>query len=103
VDDVEDPLVLVVRIYVHGQQRAEVLGGKGLVGRIVGQQHRWTHEIAFAVVVFAADRDRDTGRTFRAFNRVDVLGEGTLVDQRAAEVGEFGDVTERQLSGGSPL
>ena len=92
VDDVEDVVELVVGVDVHRQDRTEVLGRERLVGRVVGQQHRRAHEIPFAVVVFAADGDGHAGRALRALDGVDVLGERPLVDQRAAVVGQVGDV-----------
>src|SRR6202020_2814300 len=91
---------LVVGVDVDRQQRTKVLSREGFVGRVVGQQHRRAYEIAFAVVVFATDGDRHSGRAFRAFDSVDVLGEGPLVDQRATEVAQVGDVAERQFGGG---
>ncbi|CFE44679.1 Uncharacterised protein [Mycobacterium tuberculosis] len=84
---------------MHRQQRTEVLDDKRLVGRVVGEQHRGAHEIAFAVVVFAADGDGDRGRAFGPFDGVDVLDEGALVDQRTTVVGQVGDVTVAQLGG----
>ncbi|WP_231750917.1 urease subunit alpha, partial [Mycobacterium sp. NAZ190054] len=47
----------------------------GLADRIVGQQHRRLHEIALAVVVFAAHRDGHPGGALGPLDRGDVLGE----------------------------
>ncbi len=99
VDDVDDAVVVVVGIDVHRKDRSEVLGGERLVGRVVGQQHRRPHEIAFAVVVFAADGDGDAGGALGPLDGLDVLGERPLVDQRAAEVGQVGHVAVAQRLG----
>ena len=101
VDDVEHLLVVRIGIDVHRQDRPEVFGGERLVAGVVGQQHRRPNEIAFAVVVFAAGGDRDTGSTLGAFDGLDVLGECAVVDERAAEVGQIGDVAVAQRLGGA--
>src|SRR5581483_1481910 len=55
IDDVEDLVKALVGIDMDGEDRAEVLGTERVVARIVGQQHGGPYEIAFIVVVFAAD------------------------------------------------
>ena len=85
-----------VVVDVHRQDRAEVLGAEGLVGRIVAEQHGRVDEEAFAVVVVAAGGD---GEAVGGLGPVDggrVAVERALVDDRAAEVGEVGDVAVAQ-------
>jgi hypothetical protein len=85
---------------VHTQDRPEVLGGEDLVLRVRALDHRRPDEPALAVVRRAAGDDGAGRRVFHQVERGGVLGERPRVDDRAAEVGEVGDVAVRQRVGG---
>ncbi len=63
-----------------------------LVGRVVAEQHGRVDEEALAVVVGAAGGDGEAVGGLGPVERGGVAVEGALVDHRAAEVGEVGDV-----------
>ncbi len=78
-------LVRGVRVDVHGQDRAEVLGGKDLVGRVRAVQDSGTDEKALAVVGGAAGQDLDRRRVPGPLQCGAVLGERPCIDDRAHE------------------
>ena len=91
-----DLLELVVGVDVDDQDRAEVLGREHRVGRVRRDHDGRPHEPADLVVGLAADHDVELGLTLGSGDRGLVLGERPLVDDRAHEVGEVGDVAHRQ-------
>ena len=95
------PVVVRVGVDVDGEDRSEVLVRERLVGRIVGQHYGGPNEIAFGIVVFAADRHGDTGGTLGSLDGRDVLGECAVVDQRATEVAQIRHITVGQCLGGA--
>ena len=99
----EHAVVVGVVVDEHPEDRPEVLGGEHLVGGVVGLHHGRPDEVALAVVGGAAGQDLHAVLAADPVQDAGEPVEGPLVDHRAEEVGEVGDVAHRQCRSTSSM